>query len=117
VLRAQFLVTPLTVQQGMFSYSPGCVQSSILTSNVGTRLQFAVHGFQFCWGFSVCPGTVLDYFPRVGWGEGWVEGSPAWCDAYLFLLKFHAGSFVASWEAEMALLFSVQHGIGRLSMG
>jgi hypothetical protein len=39
------------------------------------------------------------------------------CDANLYLLQFHTGSFRASWQVEMALLFSVWHGIGMLSMG
>jgi hypothetical protein len=39
------------------------------------------------------------------------------CDAHLFLLQFHTGSFGASWQGKMVLLFSVQQGIGRLSMG
>jgi hypothetical protein len=38
-------------------------------------------------------------------------------DVYLLLLQFHTGSFVASWWGEMALLFSLQHGVGKLSNG
>jgi hypothetical protein len=38
-------------------------------------------------------------------------------DAHLFLLQFHTGSFGVSWWGEMVLLFSVQHGTGRLSVG
>jgi hypothetical protein len=32
------------------------------------------------------------------------------CDAHVFLLQFHVGSFVANWQGEMALLFSVWQG-------
>jgi hypothetical protein len=38
-------------------------------------------------------------------------------DAHLFILQFNASSFGVGWWGEMALLFSVQCGIGRLSMG
>jgi hypothetical protein len=38
-------------------------------------------------------------------------------DAKLFLLQFHAGSFVDSWQGETALLFSVWHRVGRPSVG
>jgi hypothetical protein len=59
---------------------------------------------------------VLYYFPGEEVGE-WVREPRAVYDVHLFLLQFHAGRFVASWQGEMALLFSVQHSIGRLSMG
>jgi hypothetical protein len=39
------------------------------------------------------------------------------CDAHLFILQIHASSFGASKWGEMAPLFSVQCGKGRLSMG
>jgi hypothetical protein len=46
---------------------------------------------------------------------GWVGEPCVVCDAYLFLLQFHTGGFVSSCQGEMALLFSVWHGLGRLS--
>jgi hypothetical protein len=63
-------------------------------------------------GNSVCPGAMLDYFPGELVGESHVV-----CDAYLFILQFHASSFGASWRREMVPLFSVQCSIGRFSMG
>jgi hypothetical protein len=61
----------------------------------------------------VCPGAALDYFPREGWG-----GEPCMvCDAHMYLLQFHAGSFGAGSWGKVVLLFSMQHGVGRLSMG
>jgi hypothetical protein len=64
-------------------------------------LQFVL--FSFVGRGSVCPGTVLDYVPGV-----WVEES--------HILQIHTSSFGAIQLEEMALLFSVQHGIRRLSM-
>jgi hypothetical protein len=91
------------------------VQSSIPTSTVGDRFQFIV--FQF----SYRPGLT---FPRLFTGlfswsavRRWVGKPCVMHDAYLFLLQFHAGHFVASWLREMVLLFSVQCSIGRLSKG
>jgi hypothetical protein len=38
-------------------------------------------------------------------------------DAHLFFLQFYTSSFGAGWQGEMALLFSLWHGIGMLSTG
>jgi hypothetical protein len=38
-------------------------------------------------------------------------------DVHLFILQIHASIFGNGRWGEMLLLFSVQHGIGRLSMG
>jgi hypothetical protein len=32
-------------------------------------------------------------------------------DAHLFVLQIHASSLETGWQEEMALLFSVQHGM------
>jgi hypothetical protein len=55
--------------------------------------------FSFAEGVSVHPGPALDNFPGVG---GWVGEPHVLCDAYLYLLQFHAGSFGASCLGEMA---------------
>jgi hypothetical protein len=39
---------------------------------------------------------MLDYFSGVGWSWGWVGEPGMVCDAHLFLLQFHTGSFVAA---------------------
>jgi hypothetical protein len=57
------------------------------------------------------PRAALDYFLR-----GWIVESCLVHDAHLFLLQFHTVSFGAGWQGEIALLFSVQHSIGNLSM-
>jgi hypothetical protein len=68
--------------------------------------------FQFSWE-AVQSTQVLCWIIFLRWdGEVHVV-----CDAHLFLLQFHAGSFVVSWWGEMALLISVQCGVGRLSLG
>jgi hypothetical protein len=87
------ILCPSPVLQGQFSIPRPPPDAYV-------RLQFTVYGFQFCWGVGtlVCRGTVLDYFSRVGWGVLWVHNT------HLFLLQFHAGSFVASWWGEMALV-------------
>jgi hypothetical protein len=69
--------------------------------------------FQFFLGeASVCPWAVLEYFPG-----GWVGELHMVHDAHLFILQFHASSFGAGWQEEMACFFSEWCGAGRLSMG
>jgi hypothetical protein len=58
----------------------------------------------------------LSYIIFLG-GEGWVGELCMVYDARLSLLQFHTGSFGASWQGEMASMFSVLLGIRRLSMG
>jgi hypothetical protein len=48
---------------------------------------------------------------------GWVGESLVVCDAHLHILQIHTSSFEVSQWREMAPLFSVWCGIGRLSMG
>jgi hypothetical protein len=68
--------------------------------------------FSFAWGESVCLGAALDYF-----SGGWVEESQVLYDTQLFILQFYEHSFGYSCRGEMVLLFSVHHGVRRLSMG
>jgi hypothetical protein len=53
----------------------------------------------------------LHWIIFLGWdGMGVWVGEPCMlCDAHLFLLQCHAGNFVAIWQGEMVLLFSVWH--------
>jgi hypothetical protein len=41
----------------------------------------------------------------LGGAVGWVGESCVVCDAHLFILQFHTGSFGASWQEEIAVLF------------
>jgi hypothetical protein len=61
-------------------------------------------------GRSVCPGAALDYVLARLVGE-----SRMVCDAHLLILQIHMNSFGAG-QVKVMLLFSVWHGIGRLSM-
>jgi hypothetical protein len=89
------------------------VQCSVPTSAASVRLQFTAYAFQFYWGGdSICPGAALDYVSRVGGGVLLIMR-----DAHLFVRQIHSSSFGASQQGEMALLLSVQHSVGRLSMG
>jgi hypothetical protein len=83
-------------------HSPGKVQHTTPTSSICVRLKFTFYVFQFCCRNSVCPGTALDYVPRV-----WVGESHMVCDAHLFFLQIHSSSIGVGWQSEMALLFSV----------
>jgi hypothetical protein len=62
-------------------------------------------------GFSL-PRAALDY-----WLERWIELSCMVCDAHLFILQFHAGSFGAGCQIEMALFFFQCIMVGVLSIG
>jgi hypothetical protein len=69
--------------------------------------------FSFAGGqrFSL-PWAVLDYFP-----SRLVRESCMVHDAHLFILQLHSRRFRDCWWGEMVLLFSVWHGLGRISMG
>jgi hypothetical protein len=72
--------------------------------------------FGFAGVGSVWPAVVLDFFPD--WDGGVGRGTVLWShDAHLLLLHFNAGSFLASLWVEMEMLFSLQRGVRRLSMG
>jgi hypothetical protein len=77
-------------------HSLGHIQCSTPTPAVSARLQFGVYVFQFCWG-------VTGLFSL----GGWVRELCVVCDAHLFLLQLHTGSFgVAGGEKWLCLFFS-----------
>jgi hypothetical protein len=55
---------------------------------------------------------VLDYVPG-----RWIRESQVVHDAQLFVLQIHASRFGAGQGGEVALLFSVWHGIRMISTG
>jgi hypothetical protein len=96
-------------------HSMGQVQCNTASPTVSARLQFAVYVFQFCWGVGIVQ-SAKDLYWIIFLG-GWVGESHLVCDASLFIMQFHTSSFGTSWQGEMALLFSMQHGVEKLSTG
>jgi hypothetical protein len=107
-LRVQLLASP-TFSECRFSIPPPPRLSVLDVSLLFMLLSFV-------WGKgSVRTVAALDYVPRrVG---GWVGESCMVHDAHLFVLQIDISSSGARQQREMALLFSVQHGIGRFFVG